>query len=178
MVGLLEGGALVDPALWSGVQKVASGATGGTISNAVTTSQGNGTTISPSTPLTSVLKVSSSEQTSEAFIVGITSPPVPKKLAEKIWKGEYIQLDKLLPSNLGAPELTLVDLLGKNQEKQEYSKRIKTIQQWVICFNAYTSIVAIKQPERIRNLLAYSLMVTKASADYQGTPWLAYDIHF
>ena len=108
----------------------------------------------------------------------MNSPPVPRKLAEKIWKGEYIQLDKLLPSNLGAPELTLVDLLGKNQEKQEYSKRIKTIQQWVICFNAYTSIVAIKQPERIRNFLAYSSMVTKASADYQGTPWLAYDTHF
>ena len=48
----------------------------------------------------------------------------------------------------------------------------------MICFNAYTSILAIKQPERIRNLLAYSSMVTKASADYQGTPWLAYDIHF
>ena len=112
-VGLPEGGALVDPALWSGVQKVASGATGGITSNAVTMSQGNGTTISPSTPLTSVLKVSSSEQTSEAIIVGMNSPPVPKKLAEKIWKGEYIQLDKLLPSNLGAPELTLVDLLGK-----------------------------------------------------------------
>ena len=177
-VGLPEGGALVDPALWSGVQKVASGATGGITSNAVTMSQGNGTTISPSTPLTSVLKVSSSEQTSEAIIVGMNSPPVPKKLAEKKWKGEYIQLDKLLPSNLGAPELTLVDLLRKNQEKQGCSKRIKTIQQWVICFNAYTSILAIKQPKRIRNLLAYSSMVTKASADYQGTPWLAYDIHF
>ena len=115
---MLERGALVDPALWSGVQKVASGAT----SNAVTMSQGNRTTLSPSTPLASVLKVSSSEQTSEAIIVGMNSPQVPKKLAEKIWKGEYIQLNKLLPSNLGVPELTLVDVLGKNREKQECSK--------------------------------------------------------
>ena len=84
----------------------------------------------------------------------------------------------LLPSNLGAPQLTWVDLLGKNQERQDSTKRIKTIQQWVICFNAYTSIIAIKQPERIKNLLAYPSLITKASADYQGTPWLAYNSHF
>ena len=41
-VGLPEGGAFVDPALWKGVQKVASGATGGITSNAVTMSQENG----------------------------------------------------------------------------------------------------------------------------------------
>ena len=142
-VGLPEGGALVDPALWNGVQKVASGATGGITSNAVTMSQGNGTTIPPSTPLTSVLKASSSEQTSEAIIVGMNSPPVPQKLAEKILKGEYIQLNKLLPSNLGAPELTLVHLLGKNQEKHECSKQIKIIQQWVIPYSGKFSRVAI-----------------------------------
>ena len=84
----------------------------------------------------------------------------------------------LLPSNLGAPQLTWVDLLGKNQERQDSTKRIKTIQQWVICFNAYTRIIAIKQPERIKNLLAYPSLITKASADYQGTPWLAYNSHF
>ena len=77
-VGLPEGGALVDPALWSGVQKVASGATSSITSNAVTMYQGNGT-ISLSTPLASVLKVSSSEQTSKAIIAGMNSPPIPKK---------------------------------------------------------------------------------------------------
>lgn len=149
---------MIDPALWSGVQMMASGAAQSITSNAITMSESNGT-ISPLTPLSSVIKVMSNvEQTSKAIIVGMNSPPVPKKLAEKIWKGEYIQLDKLLPSNLGAPELTLVDLLGKNQERQDTTKRIRTIQQWVICFNAYTSIIAKKQPEKIRNLQCTSLL--------------------
>ena len=176
-VSLPTGDALVDAALWSGVQTMASSAARGSTNSAITLSEMGGI-LAPSTPLSSVIKVSSSEQTSEAVVVGMNSPPVPKKLAEKIWKGEYVQLDKLLPSNLGAPELTLVDLLGKNQERQDSTKRIKTIQQWVICFNAYISIIAIKQPERVRNLLAYSSLITKASADYQGTPWLTYDSHF
>lgn len=91
---------------------MASSAALGTGSSTLTMSETNNI-FTPSTPLSSIIKVSSSEQTSEAVIVGMNSPPVPKKLAEKIWKGEYVQLDKLLPSNLGAPELTLVDLLRK-----------------------------------------------------------------
>ena len=151
------------------MQVVASSAARGSTSSAVTMSNTGGVLV-PSTPISSVIKVSSSEQTNEAIIVGMNSPPIPKKVAEKIWRGEYVQLDKLLPANLGTPELTLVDLLGKGQERQESSKWIRTIQQWVICFNAYTSIIAIKQPERVRNLLAYSSLITKASADYQGYP--------
>ena len=107
--------------------------------------------------------------------MGMNSQPVPKKLMEKIWKRDYVQLDKLLPANLGAPELTLVDLFGKNQERQDSTKKIKTIQQ---CFNAYISIIALKQHDRVRNLLTYSSLITKASADYQGSPWLTYNSHF
>ena len=30
----------------------------------------------------------------------------------------------------------------------------------------------------MHDLLGYASMITKASLDYEGTPWLAYDTHF
>lgn len=47
--------------------------------------------------------------------VGPSSPPVPKKLADRIWKGKYIDLRELLPSWLGAPEPTVYDLFGETE---------------------------------------------------------------
>ena len=55
----------------------------------------------------------------------MNSPPVPRKLAEKIWKGEYIQLDKLLPSNLGGARTNLRRLAGKKIRRNKCFKRIK-----------------------------------------------------
>lgn len=87
-------------------------------------------------------------------------------------------MHELLPARLGAPELTLMDLFGQNQREKRNARNIQTIQQWVVCFNAFMSVVAIRQPERVRNLLAHFSLITKASADYEGTPWLSYDAHF
>ncbi len=107
------------------------------------------------------------------IIVSYSSPPVPTKLATKIWNGEYVDLNMLLPFRLGAPEPSLVEALqGHNKE----GKQITTIQQWVVCFNAYMSVLAIQQPNRIRDLLAS--IIVKAANDYEGNPWLSYDVHF
>ena len=129
------------------------------------------------TPLASLLPPHPAPSSSEAISVGIHSPPVPRMLAEKIWKGEFVELSKLLPSRLGAPEVTLRDLMS-NRDKPKELKRITSIQQWVVCFNSVISVMALKHPERVQDLLGYSSMITKASLDYEGTPSLAYDAHF
>ena len=116
IVNLPSGGTLTNPALWSGVKTMPRSSKPDDASTSSAMTLAEGATLNPSTPLASVVNVSSSELTNEAVIVGMNSPPVPKKLVEKIWKGDYVQLDKLLPANLGTPELTLVDLFGKNQE--------------------------------------------------------------
>ncbi len=36
---------------------------------------------------------------------------------------------------------------------------------WVVCFNSFMSVLAVRQPYRIHNLLAYSSMITNA---YEG----------
>ena len=108
-------------------------------------------------------------------MVSYSSTPVPLKIATKIWNGEFVDLNFLLPFCLGAPEPTIADTL---QGRTRDMKQITSIQQWVVCFNAFISVVAIQQPQQIRDLLAYSSLVVKAANDYQGNPWLSYDVHF
>ena len=42
----------------------------------------------------------------------------------------------------------------------------------------YIGVMSVCYPERVIDLLAYSSTITKASADYEDTPLLAYDCHF
>ena len=88
-----------------------------------------------------------------------------------------MDLSELLPSRLGAPELTLKDLISSKERPKE-QKKIAMILQWVVCFDTFISVMAIKHPERVQDLLGYASMITKAGLDYEGTPWLAYDTHF
>jgi hypothetical protein len=74
-------------------------------------------------------------------MVGHGSPPIPAKLAEKIWRGEYMDLNALLPHRLGAPEPTLTEAF---QRKTQEEKTITTIEQWVVCFSSYRSEVVLE----------------------------------
>ena len=126
------------------------------------------------TPLVSLLQ---SPQIKVAISVGPVSPLIPAKLAEKIWSREYIELQELLPARLGAPGPTVLDaLLQSDRVKQK--KTITTIQDWVVCFNAFIRVVALRDPSQVRDLLANSSTIVKASQDFKGTPWLEYDVHF
>ena len=74
---------------------------------------------------------------------------------------------------LGAPEPTLLELFSGSQNKPARAKKSNTtIEEWVLCFNAYIAVVAQKRPERVLDLLAYSSLIVKASRDYEETPWL------
>lgn len=126
-------------------------------------------------PLTSL--VSNKPHSSQAVSVGPMSPPIPRKLVDKIWRGEYVEMQELLPARLGAPAPTVLDALLRS-EKMKAKKEISTIQEWVVCFNTFISIIAMKKPEQVRDLLAYSSTIVKASQDFEGLPWLDYDIHF
>ena len=163
----------------SQIPTIRSGNTGGTLSSSSLSGGGivMSVPLNPATPLSAVLPVRESVGSMDAVVVGGCSPPIPRKMAEKIWKGEFIDLNELLPSRLGAPELTMWDLLGKS-EKPKAPKKIETFPQWSLCFNTYISVHVMKHPNRVQDLLAYASSIAKASTDYQGVPWLAYDSHF
>ena len=98
------------------------------------------------TALISLLKT---PQTKVAISVDPVSPLIPAKLAEKIWRREYIELQELLPARLGAPGPTVLDALLQS-DKVKQKKTITTIQDWAVCFNAFISVVAIRDPSQAR----------------------------
>ena len=80
------------------------------------------------TPLADILPGQTNNLSTDAVSVGPLSPPVPLKLAQKIWRNEFIDLQELLPARLGIPEPTLLDVLTKT-ESAKPKKEIKTVQQ-------------------------------------------------
>lgn len=78
------------------------------------------------TPIVSLLNIPLSK---EAVAVGARSPPMPSKLAGKIWRGEYIELDELLLARLGPPAPTVLDVL-LHRDKAKPKKNTSTIQDW------------------------------------------------
>ena len=99
---------------------------------------GSSQVITPTTPLASLLPPVAAPLSAEAITVGSHLPPIPKKLVNKIWRSEFIELSELLPRRLGAPEVTLMDLIS-NRDRPKDPKKITTIQQskighsWRLC---------------------------------------------
>ena len=150
-----------------------------TVAVSMTTSSSQSPRLSLQLPLATLASPSkvASEDTNQALSVGPHSPPIPKKLAEKIWRSEFIELSELLPSRLGIPQPTLLDVLAPSTPKPPV-KQISSIEEWVMCFNSFLAIMAMKHPEKTKVLLAYSSVIVKASKEFEGFPWLEYDSRF
>ena len=119
--------------------------------------------LTPLTPLTYVAPTIPALST-EAIEVGPYSPPVPQKRAERIWKGEFIELRDLLPTQLGEAEPTFLDLLSKPEKNIRPQKNVTTIgsgEYVLIPSPAY--VVVMQQPDRMRELLAYSGTIIKVT---------------
>ena len=117
-------------------------------------------------------------QFTEAVTVGSYSPSNPKENGYKNLDGEFAQLGELLPCCLGTPKPTLLDVMSRRDKLKE-ARKITNIQQWVVYFNSFTSIMAVRHPKQVRHLLAHAAIITKASLlNYEGLQWLAYDSHF
>lgn len=127
--------------------------------------------LTPESPVSALWHETASSK-AQAVVVSPNTPPVPSKIAERIWNHEFVELDTLLPASLGAPEPTLRDLVCGERKRE---KKISTIQEWVGCFNTFTAVVLTKEPERAKDLLAYCSLIVKASGDYEATAWLGYD---
>lgn len=57
-------------------------------------------------------------------------------------------------------------------------RQIESIIEWVKAFTVYSAALLQKFPEQRNELLAYQLTIIKASQQYDGLQWRAYDTHF
>ncbi len=45
-------------------------------------------------------------------------------------------------------------------------------------FSVYVEVIALKQPEKVPDLMAYMTQIVQASRQFQGTLWVEYDTRF
>lgn len=123
------------------------------------------------------ISATGSPTTTSPVIVNSVSRPIPAKLANRIWKGEYIDMADLLPEAL-ASSLSEDPSTSKEKAKKQRPPRISQIATWVECFSAYASVVVMQQPARTQDLLAYLSIVVNAARKYKGPGWQTYDAIF
>ena len=105
--------------------------------------------------------------------IGPSIPPVPGKVAKRIWQGSFIDMAELLPEQLSSP-------FPDDEPTHSRPKRrtICNITEWVQCFGIYVAIISQKEPNRVTDLLSYQSLIIQAAQQYQGDCWLRYDRRF
>ena len=106
--------------------------------------------------------------------IGEALPPVPKKLAERIWRWEFIEMGELLPEiwNLKpGDEANQQRLLARRK------KPVIELKTWIQCFAIYVGVVSLRHPEVIADMMAY-MVIVKAAEEYAGLAWVRYDEAF
>ena len=122
---------------------------------------------------------------SEKVLIGNGLPCIPKKLVTKIRNWEFVDLAELLPSTNpletaafhGPPSGRFALLPGLDVVRQR-RKQILTIGDWILAFAAYTATLVSQHPAATLEMLAYMMTIIRASQQYDGLHWRAYDYHY
>ena len=97
---------------------------------------------------------------------------MPQKLAEKIGRGEFVEMHELLPQ-----EWIHTEREGEAPLPSCRHKFLDVI-VWAVCFASYISVIANKDPSRVSDLLGYPVHMTKASLEFERPAWANYDNTF
>ena len=88
------------------------------------------------------------------FILGEALLVVPGKLAQKIAKGEFVEMAELLKDNIELERRRAA--VGEGIQGQRLSRReMPDFESWLQCFSTYAAIVCSKYPQKARELWAY-----------------------
>ena len=94
------------------------------------------------------------------FSAGSGLSAVPRKTAEKIWAGEYIDFSDLPPARGKAKSLPSSMeghiIVVQAEDLAQSRELIPDMGTWIQCFALYAAVVMVKEPGRATNLLAYT----------------------
>ena len=113
---------------------------------------------------------------------GRNMPAIPRRVAEKIRRGQYIDFSSLPPASglvKQAPTQLEGGLVVIKAEDLARSRRIiPDIGVWHQCFTVWLSVVLKADPGRLQELLAYGYLITKCSKAFKWPSWVLYDQEF
>lgn len=104
--------------------------------------------------------------------VGEGLPPVPARLVERIRQWEYVEMCELLPELLADQK---GEGAGRKLSRVRGRKQVQEITAWLQCFAVLVGVVAKYEPEVVPDLMAYMINIVRASQEYEGAAWVAYD---
>lgn len=108
----------------------------------------------------------------QGVCIGEALPPVPKKLAERIWRLEFIEMGELLPETWN---LKPGDEVNQQRLLARRKKPVTELKTWVQCFAIYVGVVSLRHPEVIADMMAYMVMIVKVAEEYAALAWVRYD---
>ena len=110
---------------------------------------------------------------------------VSKQIKEKIVKGEYVELENLLPVSLSDSNMQYTRsrhiVMGRDGQLELQSKNVKKINDistWLDAFIAYCSIYLTAHSNCAQSLLKHMFNVKLASSMSKGLGWKSYDQQF
>ena len=116
------------------------------------------------------------------FYVGSGLPAIPRKTAEKILAGDYVDFSDLPPTRGKAKSLpSSVEghiIVVQAADLAQSRKLIPDLGTWSQCFAIFMAVVTAKEPDRSADLLAYLSTIAKASLKYRWPAWIVYDQNF
>ena len=113
----------------------------------------------------------------------IPNQDIPAPYLKDIQSGEFFDLSKLLPKNLGMFDednltLTLDNSAVKVTKRKSSLSQITEIEQWTTVFTTYMSVFTHKYPSRAQEFLQYSSLIRYTARVYKGLGWAIYDHKF
>ena len=75
---------------------------------------------------------------------------ISAKVAQRIWKGEFVEMAELLPEKLGQADS--LPSTSKEDKQKARKKRVASILQWVECFHTYIGVLVQQHPGRTQDL--------------------------
>ena len=122
-------------------------------------------------------KASNSKECTENFGISLGKglPPIPRKLADRILRGEFIDMQELLPESWQVADQ---ELEGPENRARGSRRRVLDIKVWVQCFACYMGVIATGRPQRIPELLVYLVQIVRVNQEFEGSDWAVYDETF
>ena len=102
--------------------------------------------------------------------IGEALPPLPDKLVARIRRWEFIDMAELHPY----VEAEIAAEVG-NPSQGMKKQPVTDILTWLQCFGIYVGVLAKQYPEVVSELMAYMVVIIKASQRYTGLAWANYD---
>ena len=92
---------------------------------------------------------------------------------------QYIDMAELLRDNLEAQRRATSSITqSPSPTAQKYRREVPDLLSWVQCFGTDMAVITSKYPDRVRQLLAYQMLIIREARRCGGRGWLAYDSYF